>query len=74
LQRHNIDERVSATQDKARHKAGRESMSFHLLLEGASVTIMGLVEFDSGLISDDEFLTFTSHRFIEYEGEQAHGS
>jgi hypothetical protein len=35
---------------------------------------MGLVEFDSGLISDGEFLTFTSHRFIDYEGEQAHGS
>jgi hypothetical protein len=35
---------------------------------------MGLVEFNSGLISDAEPETFKTHRFNDYEGESTHGS
>jgi hypothetical protein len=51
-----------------------ETMSFHLAPEGGSVTIMGLVEFDSGLISDAEQARLILHSFTDYEGEKTHGS
>jgi len=63
----------------------QESMSFHLSPGGRSVTIMGLVESfsglisnadsglasnaDSGLISNAVRGTLTTHSFTDYEGE-----
>jgi hypothetical protein len=52
----------------------QESTSIHLIPADRSVTIMGLVEFDSGLISDAEPKKFKTHSFNDYEGEFTHGS
>jgi|HubBroStandDraft_1064217.scaffolds.fasta_scaffold1956931_1 hypothetical protein len=52
----------------------RESTTIHLVPVARSDTIMGLVEFDSGLISDAEPETFKTHRFNDFEGEKTHGS
>jgi hypothetical protein len=52
----------------------RESTSFHPIPADLGVTIMGLVEFHSGLISDAELLPFKSHSFTRYEVESTHGS
>jgi len=54
--------------------SGRDSTSIHLIPADRSVTIMGLVEFDSGLISDAEPEKFKPHSFTESEGELTHGS
>jgi hypothetical protein len=46
--------------------SGWESTSIHLVPAERSVTIMGLVEFNSGLISDAEPETFKTHSFNDY--------